>query len=476
MEFPRREVLFAEWSRLRATIDEHPAWWRTSSTFLAFFLLAVTFQAMFQLLQTVIALPRPGARRRLRVIPAGAPDDAAPSAVFQADSDAPAFGAGDTEAAASGPRLLPAELAVAGSGLLALAHAAYWTLLLWLAATLTDTTAQAALLLSVAAVPNVVIAIAGRSLADRADGRLVVFALRLLVTAALASLALLAARDALTGPAFAGITLALGIMWSLQRSAPLADGSSIQAGIPLALAAVIAPVGVVAVAANVSLGAAFAILGAAEFAGATIAAATRAREQEAIGEALPIGMRAGRSLFVLALIPSTLGGGILAFLPAIALNRLHIGLDGFGALTTALGAGFAIGMLASAGSGWLRPRVIAGVAVSAVSLVALIYVLAPAAAAGLLALYGFGAGLATGSVLCSPRTSTSQRARAAALALPLTSMSPLATLAAAGLAAQFSVVVAAWLFAIGVSVLAGLIAFTGGIAWLMGYEEVPAAE
>lgn len=471
MDFPRRELLATEWSRLRATLDEHPAWWRTSSTFLAFFLLAVTFQAMFQLLQTVIALPRPGATRRPRLRPV-VPDDAALAPIPTPIDLATRMG-GDA-APRSGARLLPVPFAVAGSLLLSLSHAAYWTLQLWVAATVADSTAQAALLLALAAVPSVAVAVAGRSLADRADTRLAVFGLRLLVAAALGTLAVLAARNALTVPAFAGITLSLGITWSLQRPAPL-GGSAVAIAAPVGLAAMIAPLGIVLLAANTSLASAFGILAVVELIGALAVLSARRPTVATVAEPAPEA-RAGRSLVVLALIPSTLGGGMLVFLPAIAMDRLDVGLAGFGALASALGAGFVAGLVAAAGRAWLRPRVVAGVALAAVALVGLVYVLSPVAAAALLALYGLGAGLATGAVLCSPRTSAGQRARAAGLAGPLTSMSPLATLVAAGLAAQFSVVVAAWLFAITVAAVAGMVAVAGGIAWLMGYEEVAIPE
>ncbi len=205
---PRLSILTTALDRVR----------ESTPIFLLGVALAVTFQVVYQLLRTVIALPRaqapswprvrvPQRHRPVVAIPVEAPPATAPPAAL-AETRPIHTGA---FAAFHYP---PFVIYFCGLMFGVTGYFMFITAQGWLALQLTNSAAGVSVLFTISTLPMIVLTLFGGAFADRVSRRWLVCITRLMTAALLAVMGLLAVSGQLTIPSFIAVALVLGVVWS----------------------------------------------------------------------------------------------------------------------------------------------------------------------------------------------------------------------------------------------------------------------
>lgn len=205
---PRLSILTTALDRVR----------ESTPIFLLGVALAVTFQVVYQLLRTVIALPRaqapswprvrvPQRHRPVAAIPVEAPPASPPAAVL-AETRPIHTGA---FAAFHYP---PFVIYFCGLMFGVTGYFMFITAQGWLALQLTNSAAGVSVLFTISTLPMIFLTLFGGAFADRVSRRWLVCITRLMTAALLAIMGLLAVSSQLTIPSFIAVALVLGVVWS----------------------------------------------------------------------------------------------------------------------------------------------------------------------------------------------------------------------------------------------------------------------
>ena len=430
-------------------------------------LLAVTFQLAYQLLRTVIALPRArgGALPHLpwrRPSPAPeAPRVTAPPA--------------DPRPIHTGPfaafRYRPFVINYLGSVFGVTGYFIYWTAQGWLALQLTNSAAGISLLFTVSSFPMLVLMLFGGALADRVNRRYLVIGTRVVVTALMIFMGLFAIAGAMTVPVFVIFTLLLGVVWAIDlpaRQSIIADAVppavmgnafSWQSVIQFAgstVGPIIAGSIVVALGPGIALmvaGFGHAMVGISMvFIGTkpTYHPSTESVFRRVWGGLTFIGRNEPILLLVLlACIPSVTALGIQPLLPLVARDVLGGNAGTYGLLTAAIGVGSIVGALVVAftqrfkAKGWLA---VIATAIGGGSIVAFAYSQTLAPAFTFLLVYGAATGVAVTltSALVQVLTPQQYQGRVASIYMTTWNITPVGILVFGALAQGYGVSFGIW--------------------------------
>lgn len=448
-------------------------------------LLAMTAQLVLQLLRSVVALPRPG--RRASSVAPQAPVLAPPVVQLQPVHEQ----LRDTRAIHTGPFAAwhYAPYVVYFSSLLFGVNGffIYWTAQGWLALQLTSSPGALSLLFTVTSFPMLILTLFGGALADRLDRRLTGMATRFVAAGITTVMGLLTIQGVMTIPVFVGLSLLIGIVWSLDipvRQALVADLVPPQAmanayswqSVIQFVGSTIGPV--------VS---GFVVVGA----GPGVALIVGAACQGMVGVFLifvrptRLGMRTrepvlkrviggvkyiGRSepvllLLVLATLPSLTAWGAVPLLPIVARDILHGNAGTYGWLTAATGIGSITGAVFVSLShrikhkGWLA---VSGAALQGVFLALVAYTQETNVAIILLALNGAAAGVAATlqSSLVQVLTPAEYQGRVASIYVLTWNLQPIGIILFGGIAETRGVPFAIWCAGLSMTAAVTLLAIT----------------
>lgn len=204
---PRTSILITALDRVR----------ESTPIFLLGVALAVTFQLVYQLVRTVIALPRaqaptlprirvPQRRRAAPSLPVAAPPTLAPA--MPADTRPIHTGA------FAAFHYAPFVIYYCGLMFGVTGYFMFITAQGWLALQLTNSAAGISVLFTISSLPMIVLTLFGGAFADRVNRRWIVFVTRLLIASMVASMGLLTISGHMTIPVFIAVALVLGVVWS----------------------------------------------------------------------------------------------------------------------------------------------------------------------------------------------------------------------------------------------------------------------
>lgn len=432
-------------------------------------LLAVTFQLAYQLLRTVIAIPRngpaafPAPLRGLRRRRTPPPVVVVPSAPV------------DTRPIHTGPfaafHYRGFVINYIGSVFGVNGYFIYFTAQGWIALQLTSSAAGISLLFTVASVPMLFLTLFGGAMADKVNRRWLVFFCRIAVFAIMVLMSLASISGAMTIPVFVALTLVLGIVWAIDlpaRQSIIADVVPVPVlGNAFAWQAVIQFIGstvgpVVAGYVVVAFGPGLAIfiggiglllVGVAMiFIGST---SNHHASSESVVRRVWNGLTfLGRNeavllLVLLACIPSITVLGIMPLMPIVARDVLAGNAGTYGMLTAAIGVGSIVGSVVVAVTQQFKPKgwlATLATATAGVGILAFAYTTTLPLALTFLLVYGAATGVAQTltSTLVQVLTPSNYQGRVASIYMTTWNVTPVGIMAFGAVAQSTNVAFGIW--------------------------------
>lgn len=448
-----------------------------SSVVMAGVLLAVTFQLAYQLLRTVIALPRnrgagfplpvPAFRRRPHATPVPL---------------APALPA-DTRPIHTGPfaafHYRGFVINYFGSIFGVNGYFIYFTAQGWIALQLTSSAAGISLLFTISSVPMLFLTLFGGALADKVNRRWLVFFCRIAVFAIVTLMSLAAITGTMTIPVFVVLTLLLGVVWAIDlpaRQSIIADvvpvavlgnafaWQSVIQFIGSTVGPVVAGYVVVAFGPGVALfigGVGLTLVGVTMlFIGTT---STHHPSTESVPRRVWNGLRFIGSheaillLVLLASIPSITVLGIMPLMPIVARDILAGNAGTYGMLTAAIGVGSIVGSVVVAVTQHFKPKgwlATLATAAAGIGILCFAYTTTLPLALTFLLVYGAATGVAQTltSTLVQVLTPSNYQGRVASIYMTTWNVTPIGIMAFGAVAQSTNVAFGIW--ASGISCIA----------------------